>query len=109
MPCKQGPGHSSFSDPQTSQQARGSPGRESAHVDLPCVTDPFQGCGSQPDAFSFGPIQLHENLFFSFGCVSGLLPVFNWFHERIVLHGGILLMYLWEEMGSMSFYSSILI
>ena len=28
---------------------------------------------------------------------------------RIVLHGGILLMYLWEEMGSMSFYSSILI
>lgn len=42
----------------------GSPGREPAHVDLPCFTDPFQGCGSQPDAFYFLVLSSYTNNFF---------------------------------------------
>ena len=37
------------------------------------------------------------------------LPAFSKYSVRIVLHGDVFLMYLWGEIGSMSFYSTILI
>lgn len=66
------------------------------------------GAQVRSDPFSSLSPQLHVDLSYRFGCTGVLLPVCSLFSVRIALHD-VLLMCLWEEVSSMSSYSTILI
>ena len=76
---------------------------------LSSFTAPFQECRSCPSSFFFSFILPGYMMIFLAILFVRDLPAFNRYCVRIVPHVDVFLMYLWEEMSSMSFYSTILI